>query len=351
MTLARNIKIAVFGSGVFAVLLAPLACRLSIGSAAPPDSQGLARKTKRLVPLPNKPQEPKNNPSTPEKIELGKQLFFDPRLSGDNTMSCATCHQPDKAWGDGRARAKGAGGKRLARNTPSLLNVGFRSALFWDGRAGSLEEQALIPIQAADEMNQPLDKLEEELNAVPGYVKQFQQVFAAAVTRQGVAKAIAAFERTLVTRDSPLDRYLAGDKKALSEEAREGLELFTGDAGCIRCHHGPLLSDGKFHRIGVSFQDRGRGALTGKKQDDYKFLTPSLRDVARTGPYMHDGSLDSLYYVTIHYLKSVPTSGPGGIALDVEAQLGLSFSDVERFTAFFKSLSGTPPKVKPPKLP
>ena len=146
-----------------------------------------------------------------------------------------------------------------------------------------------MPIQAADEMNQDLDQLEKKLNAVPGYAKQFQAVFGTKVTRDGIAKALAAFQRTLVTGPSPYDRYLGGEKNALSEEAKRGMELFFGDAGCARCHRGPLLTDEKFYRLGVS-NDKGRGLVTGKTEDDYKIRTPSLRNVARTGPYMHDGS-------------------------------------------------------------
>lgn len=169
-------------------------------------------------------------------------------------MSCATCHLPEKAFADGRGRGKGHEGKELTRNVPSLLNAGLYSTYFWDGRANSLEEQALGPIESPDEMNQDFDELERELNAVPGYVEQFQQVFGTKVTRDGVAKALAAFQRTLVSRSSPLDRYLAGDENALSPEAQEGLRLFVGDAGCVRCHKGPLLSDGKFYRIGVEYK-------------------------------------------------------------------------------------------------
>lgn len=308
-------------------------------------------KPKPLMPLPETVPAPKDNPTTPEKVALGKQLFFDPRLSGDNRMSCATCHLPEKAFGDGLARGKGHGGKTLARNTPSLLNAGFYERYDWDGRAKSLEEQALGPIQSPDEMNQDLAELERELNAVPGYVEQFQKVFGTKVTRVGIAKSLAAFQRTLVTKPSPFDRFLAGDKKALSAEAKLGMELFEGSAGCVRCHQGPLLSDNKFYRLGVSFKDEGVGALTGKKEDKGKFRTPSLRNIDQTGPYMHDGSRRTLWDVVEFYYREVPTKPSDGLPLDVQPMLGQSFSEIPALVAFLESLTGEAPKVEPPDLP
>jgi len=305
----------------------------------------------KLAALPESVPAPQDNPTTPAKVELGKQLFFDPRLSGDNKTSCATCHLPDQAFGDGLSRSKGTGGKELSRNSPTLLNAGFHSALFWDGRAASLEEQALGPIESPDEMNQDLDELKKELIAVPGYSRQFQEVFGQPVNKQGIAKALAAFQRSLVSRNSPLDRYLAGDKGALSLRAIEGLVLFRGDAGCIRCHNGPLLSDGKFYRLGVGRADEGRGAVTKRNDDLYKFRTPSLRDVAATGPYMHDGSLATLYEVVQFYYRGLPSRGPKGLALDVEPLLSQSFSDIDALVEFLKALSGESPKITPPKLP
>lgn len=292
-----------------------------------------------------------DNPVTPDKVELGKQLFFDSRLSGDNRMSCATCHLPEKAYGDGRTRSQGWDGKPLTRNTPTVMNAGFFSTLFWDGRAASLEEQALFPIQSTAEMNQDLDELVAELAAVPGYVRQFERVFGRSVNVQDIAKALATFQRTLVARNSPFDRYLAGDEDALSDLAREGLELFRGDAGCIRCHHGPLLSDGKYYRLGVGRGDEGRGAVTNKRDDLFKFRTPSLRDVAETGPYMHDGSLTTLFDVVQFYYREVPARGPNGLELDVEPLVGNSFSEIDAVVAFLKSLSGEQPRITPPEVP
>ncbi len=325
-------------------ILMPSTSVVANGAKAQPETE------KPMAPLPKTAPAPKDNSTTPEKVALGKMLFFDPRLSGDNKMSCATCHRPDKAFGDGLSQAKGAGGKTLKRNTPSLLNVGFYSTLHWDGRVASLEEQALLPIQAADEMNQDLAQLEKKLNAVPGYAKQFQAVFGTKVTRDGIAKALAAFQRTLVTGPSPYDRYLGGEKNALSADAKRGMEIFFGSAGCAECHRGPMLTDEKFYRLGLS-RDKGRGLVTGKAEDNYKVRTPSLRNVASTKPYMHDGSKKSLYDVLFYYLRGVPGSGRDGLPLDIDSLQSVPLSEISELTAFLEALSGEEPKIAPPELP
>lgn len=341
MTIARSARRAT----LLAMLVVAIACPSGFGE------EPISVRKPRLLSLPAAVAEPRDNVATPAKVELGKQLFFDPRLSGDNKMSCATCHLPSKAFGDGLRRGKGAGDKELSRNTPTILNVGFHTTFFWDGRAKSLEEQSLGPIQSADEMNQHLDELVNELVAIPGYALQFEMVFGQPLNQQDIAKSLAAFQRTLVTRNSPFDRYLSGDKKALSTRAKEGLELFQGDAGCIRCHNGPLLSDGNYYRLGVGGNDEGRGGVTKKRDDLYKFRTPSLRDVAETGPYMHDGSLATLFDVVEFYYRGVPSRGPHGLELDVEPLLGQSYSDVDAIVEFLKSLSGEPPKITTPEFP
>lgn len=310
-----------------------------------------AEDTPQLEPLPRAAPSPKESPATAAKVSLGRQLFFDKRLSGDNATSCAGCHLPEKAFTDGLPTGTGHKGKRLSRNTPGLLDVGHYKAFLWDGRAQTLKEQALGPIANPDEMNQDLDALVKELNAVPGYVRQFERVFGTKVTKTGIAAALAAFQRTLKTGPSPFDRYLAGDKTALSAAAKRGLELFRGKAGCVRCHHGPMLTDWKFHRLGVSFNDKGRGAVTKRTGDAFKFRTPPLRNIAETGPYMHDGSLKTLTDVVEFYYRNVPVSGPNGLMLDVAPLLDQSLSESQEIVAFLKSLSGTPPTIKPPKLP
>jgi cytochrome c peroxidase len=185
---------------------------------------------------------------------------------------------------------------------------------------------------------------------VPAYAQQFQAVFQSKVTREGIAQALSAFERTLTTDPSPYDRYLAGEAEALSPEAKRGLELFFGQAGCARCHHGPLLTDEKFYRLGFS-GDQGLGSVTGKTADNYKFRTPSLRNVARTAPYMHDGSFRTLDEVLFYYLRSVPSLGPDGLALDIESLQGVSIDETADLIAFLEALSGDAPRVSAPALP
>jgi cytochrome c peroxidase len=323
------------------VLIYLMLCSLSLADERRPDPQ--------LVPLPQEAPSPETNPTTADKVELGKKLFFDARLSGNNKMSCATCHIPDKAYGDGLALSPGADGMPLERNTQTCLNVGYFNHFFWDGRAESLEHQALGPIVSPREMNQDLDNLERELSAIPGYVKEFKAVFETKPDREGIAKALAAFQRTLVTEPSPFDKYLRGDKEALSDDAKEGLELFRGDAGCIECHHGPLLSDGKFYRIGVSSKDLGRAKVPGMKEDRYRFRTPSLRNIAETGPYMHDGSMKTLDEVVTFYYRGIPDAGR--LPPDTSALVGQSFSEIGPLVEFLKSLSGKAPKISPPLLP
>jgi cytochrome c peroxidase len=215
----------------------------------------------------------------------------------------------------------------------------------------TLEQQALMPIVSADEMHQNLQQLVVELQAVPGYRMRFRQTFGDDVTSHGIAQALAAFQRTLRTKPSRVDRYLAGERNVLTESEKRGLELFRGAAGCIRCHHGPLLTDGRLHRLGVSFRDTGRGAVTGKKRDNYRFRTPSLRNVAQTAPYMHDGSLKTLEDVVFFYLRGVPGSSPDGQPLDIQARSDLSFSATAELVDFLKALTGPSPQVDVPTLP
>jgi len=187
------------------------------------------------------------------KVALGKKLFFDPVLSGDNSISCASCHNPEKGWGDGIPRAVGVPGKELGRNTPHLFNTGFQLRWFWDGRAGSLEEQALGPIQGAGEMNQNLNALIAELKRSDAYLRMFTRVFGKqGISAATITQSLAAFERTIVSSGSPFEQYLHGDKQAMTAQAKRGLALFTGKARCILCHNGPNLTDNGFHNIGVA---------------------------------------------------------------------------------------------------
>lgn len=305
----------------------------------------------RLQPLPAVAPAPANNPTTPEKVALGKQLFFDPRLSGGNTMSCASCHKPERYFADGIDWNKGEKGVTLVRNTQSCVNVGFYDSYFWDGRAASLEEQALIPIETDVEMNQPLAELERELNAVPGYVEQFQNVFGERPSRATIGKALAAYQRSLVGGPSKYDRFLLGEESALSPAAKRGLALFQGEAGCIKCHNGPLLSDGLFHRMGVSEEDLGRAKWTGREEDRFMFRTPSLRNVAETAPYMHHGLFNSLDRVLGFYYNGKPTESTDGLKLEAPDLLHRPLADTDDLLEFLKALSSEPAEFTPPELP
>jgi len=246
---------------------------------------------------------PKDNPPTPEKIALGKQLYFDGRLSSDGKVSCATCHDPAKGFSNGDQFATGIEGKKGGRNSPTVINTAYQAFQFWDGRAGTLEEQALGPIQNPIEMNMPLDAVVAKLNGIEGYKKQFQQVFGTDVTADGIAKAIAAYERTVLSGDAPYDKFKAGDSSALSEAAQRGMKLFFGKANCSACHSGPNFTDNAFHNIGVKGDDVGREAISKMLGDKGAFKTPTLREIARSAPYMHDGSMKTLEEVVAHYNK------------------------------------------------
>lgn len=298
---------------------------------------------------------PKDNPPTAEKIALGKQLYFDPRLSSDDTISCASCHDPAKGWSNGEAFAKGVGGAMGGRSAPTIINSGYSYFQFWDGRAIQLEGQALGPIQAEVEMNMPLPALVKKLNAIPGYRKQFDNVFGGPATPDKVAKAIAAFERTVLSGGAPYDQYKAGDKKALSAAAERGRKVFFNKANCSACHAGPNFSDAAFHNIGVGMDkkdpDLGRFSVTKLEGDRGSFRTPTLREIARTAPYMHDGGLKTLEDVVEFYAK-------GGIPnpqLDEEIfpLKKLTAKDKADLVTFLKEGLSSPnyPMTKAPTLP
>lgn len=251
-------------------------------------------------PLPDV-RHPADNPASPEKIALGKQLFNDPRLSRTDKVSCASCHDPAKGFSNGERVATGVEGKKGTRSVPSLINVAYNRVQFWDGRASTLEEQALVPLQDAREMDMRLATLTEKVNGIGEYRRQFRAVFGSNATAPRIAQAIAAYERTIVSRTTPFDLYLKGDKKALGPAALRGLQLFYGQARCFLCHKGPNLSDDDFHNVGIVDEDSGRRVVTGKAADQGKFKTPTLREVARTAPYMHNGRLPTLGDVVQHY--------------------------------------------------
>lgn len=262
----------------------------------------------------------KINPLTQEKIDLGAKLFFDKRLSRDGTIACATCHDPDKGWADGRKTARGIDGQVGERNVPTVVNSSWQRFQFHDGRAWNLEQQALEPIQNPIEMDLSLDELERRIRASE-YADDFRNVFGRDANTTDISFALAAFERTLLAGHSRYDRFVAGNRDALSPQERAGAELFFGKARCNACHSGPSYSDGLFHVAGVAWRDEphGREVVTGDKSQRGAWKTPTLRDLARTAPYMHDGSMATLEEVIEHYDRgSVPKDGGRVPNLDEE---------------------------------
>ena len=323
---------------------------------------------------------PKDNPITAAKVELGRKLFFDPRLSADASISCATCHDPARAFTDGKTVAEGIRGRMGHRNSPTLLNAMFNASQFWDGRAGSLEEQARMPLTNPDEMgNESNEQVIARLAAIPEYEKGFREAFGSAPSIDSFSKAIASFERSLVSGNSPLDRYLAGDVNALSDSARNGLMLFRSKARCGVCHSFnqafaafatfPFLTDMNYRNTGVAAKNTefdslsrlamtasrdetgsaaaglskrergselGRFLVSGNVLDIGAFRTPSLRNVGLTAPYFHDGSVATLAEVVKFYVK-------GGIANPTRdwqlEPIALDESEQRDIVEFLKSLT------------
>lgn len=309
------------------------------------DNQKIQDLIARFQPIGDMPI-PEDNAMTDEKIELGKKLYFDPRLSGNNKQSCASCHSPGAGYGDNLPKFIGFEGFNGPRNSPTIINAGYYSANFWDGRAANLEEQALGPIQAEGEMNSKLDQLVEELKQVPGYVEDFQKVFGEEITDKNIAKAIAAFERTITVTDTKFDRFLAGETDAMNEQEIAGAELFVGKASCISCHAGPTLSDQNYHNLGME-GDEGRFAVTNQEDDKGKFRTSALRGIAHTAPYMHDGSLATLKDV-VDYYNTGGSAHPNKDPL--MKPLNLTAEEVDALVAFMEAMSGENPKVDTPEL-
>ena len=305
-------------------------------------------------------------PLHPERVRLGRWLFFDRRLSADETVSCATCHRPDYAFSEPSPTATGIRGQRGRRRTPSIINLGARTklpdvwrdpgpAFFWDGRASSLEQQVLIPISDPHEMGMDHGAMVSRLERIAGYRPYFEKAFGAgAITKENVASALAEYVRSRRSGNAPYDRWAYGrDGRAMSVEAQRGMDIFFFTGGCTACHVGFNFSDGRFHSLGIgwdeatqTFRDEGRAAVTLRLQDRGAFKTPSLRDVEKRPPYMHDGSLATLRDVVEFYNRGgrTPTSRL--------VPLRLSNEDIDAVVSFLRALSGegyedTPPRVFP----
>lgn len=297
---------------------------------------------------------PANNPLTPEKVELGRILYFDPRLSADGTVSCATCHDPKKGWTDQEVVSEGIRQQKGTRNAPTVVNSALMTVQFWDGRAATLEEQALGPLVNPVEMgNKTHEDVVQRVKSIKGYEPLFMKVFGTAPTKDNISQAIAAFERTILSGNSRYDRFLAGDKKAMNESEVRGMTIFLSKGKCVQCHSAPTFSDNQFHNLGVGMNkpnpDVGRAAISKNKKDTGAFKTPTVRDITKHAPYMHDGSQATLEEVIEFYDKG----GEKNPYLDVRmTPLNLTPEEKSDLIHFLKALDGDPyPVVQAPPLP
>ena len=301
----------------------------------------------RLGPLPPVIVPP-GNPQSSAKIHLGKELYFDTRLSADGTISCATCHNPALGWSDAGPTSAGIRGQLGGRRSPPVSNAAYAPLQFWDGRSPSLEDQAKGPIQNPIEMGNTHQAMIQTVDAISGYIEEFREVFGEGpITVDQVADAIAAFERTVVTTDSKFDRYARGDHQALTPLERQGLEVFNGKGHCTSCHWGPYFSDGRFHNLGVPAKDpknpdKGRYDVTKNPRDMGAFKTPTVRDAARRAPYLHDGSEKTLESLIDFYDRG----GGKDPNLDpLMVPLGLTKHEKSALVAFIKALDSLNPEV------
>lgn len=296
---------------------------------------------------------PADNPLTKEKIELGRALFFDKRMSKDNTIACASCHMAKKGFGDGMPVSTGIKGQKGGRSAPVSFNRVYSKAQFWDGRAATLEDQSIGPFANPIEHGfASHDEMVAKMKKMPGYRKLFQEVFGGEITIQDVGRAVASFQRTILSGNSAVDKYdLGGDQNALSDSAKRGLELFRGKARCTRCHSGFNFTDEKFHNLGIGWDDNkvdlGRYMETKNPEDIGAFKTPTLREIARTAPYMHDGRFKTLEEVVKFYNQ-------GGVKNPHQDNtiIPLEMTDEEQqdLVAMLKSLNGEGwQHVSPPK--
>ncbi|HEV3341455.1 MAG TPA: cytochrome c peroxidase [Pirellulales bacterium] len=293
--------------------------------------------------------QPDDNRLTAERVRLGRKLFFDPILSADRTVACASCHDPAHGFATAAPRAVGIHGRAGKRNAPSVLNRAAGKSFFWDGRAKTLEEQALEPITNPLELGGPLDEAMSRLTADKTYGEAFAAAYGEGVTAQNVGRALAAFQRVLLSGSNRVDRFQAGDAAALTDNERIGLWLFESRGQCWRCHRGANYSDELFHNTGVAWlqdePDPGRYSVSHDELDRGRFKTPGLREVSRTAPYMHDGSLATLRDVVEYYNRG----GTPNAGLDQAIRpLGLSAEQVDHLVEFLRALEGERSLVREP---
>jgi len=336
---------------------APASGAAQAAAAAPessqPAPQGTPFEVKVPLGLPPLPI-PEDNPMTVEKIELGKMLYFDKRVSADGTVSCATCHDPKMAWAEHLPTSKGIHEQVGERNAPTVINAAYATTQFWDGRAKTLEEQAVGPVANPIEMGHTIEGMVQTLDNIPQYQGLFKKVFGTGVTAENFAKAVAAFERTVLSGNSPYDRYKAGDQNALTEAQKRGLKVFE-ESGCADCHTPPLFSSYEFHNAGIGMDkekpDEGRKAVTGKDEDMGAFRVPSLREVANTAPYFHDGSVATLEEAVAIMAKGGIDNPHRSADFDTVREAEITAEQQKDLVEFLKALSGEFPVMEPPQLP
>ena len=285
---------------------------------------------------------PADNPYSAARVELGRYLFFDPRLSANGKVSCATCHPPGQAFAGGDPAPIGVTGRPLRRRAPTLINRAYGRSQFLDGRAATLEAQIEGPVTDPNEMGTTTEAVAEAVRKIAGYESLFEQAFSGReISFERIAKAIASFERTILSGNSPYDRFLNGDKQALSREAKRGLEIFERSGECSECHSGFNFTNEKFASLGIGPEqqppDLGLAAITGKRRDDGKFKVPTLREIVRTGPYMHDRRYKTLDDVLEFYRKGCQPSRY------LDSRIAPFFLDAPakaELMAFLESLSG-----------
>jgi cytochrome c peroxidase len=328
--------------GAFALLLG---AGVSVFADARPDRSSWQEKFRQPAEI----TFPETNPYSESKSKLGRTLFFDPILSGSRARSCATCHNPGLSWADGQPRAVGE--KQLPLRSPSLLNVAWTPKLGWDGHFRDLEAVAFGPITAPANMNMPEKALVKRLSAIPGYVEAFDSAFGKGdITRRKIELALATFERSIVSGEAPFDRWIKGGETEIDASAKRGFDLFVGKAHCVSCHSGWAFTDASFHDIGTANSgDIGRGRLFSTSiKLHYAFKTPTLRDVARRAPYMHDGSIKTIEAVIDLYDR-------GGIERPSRSELifplGLSKDEKADLIAFLHTLNGASEQAPVPTLP
>ena len=306
--------------------------------------------------LPEKPPVPAENEPNEDRVELGKMLFFEPRLSKDGNMSCATCHNPSLGWSDGLPTAKGFQSKVLGRATPTIFNTVYNSIQMWDGRKKDLIDQASGPMEAGVEMNSNIPHVLEWLNITEVYKDAFAKAYPGEpINMDTVSKAIAAFEYTVVSRNSPFDRWVNGEHSALTQSQINGFKVFTdpNKGACANCHMGGNFTDNGFHNVGLVRPDDKDADVGRYKQRPLKsmygaFKTPTVREVARTAPYFHDGSAMTLMEVVEHYEKL--EEGKGGVSVNVKS-ISLTKKEKEDLVAFMEALSSPPTPLEVPILP